>query len=186
MALLNSLLNESGFPGINENAGAVDSRIKAAYEYGAAFSIDVNFWDETVDELGLAVITPIIINAFTFTASDSNITCVKKSNDTLTISGKFGETFTDAYYNFLMKDKTVKTLPMNTKEEFLALVKWSPPGVKHLEVQHTLSMNYRLVTPPIGQGVSNINAQKTFQQGVYWSYPIAVGQFQALVAKGSI
>lgn len=189
MALRNTISNESGFPGLNENAGNADSWIKAVYEYGAAFSVDVNFYDESVDELGATVITPINIQSFTFTPYDKNLKCAKKANDTVTISGSIGETFTDAYYNFLMPDKTVKTLPMNTNETFLALVKWSPPRTKHIEVQHVLSMTYKLdstmtTNPALVQ--TPITAQKNFQQGIYWNYSIAVAQFQNLVSKGSI
>ena len=183
MALRNSLLNESGFPGIDEYAGIADSWIKAAYEYGAAFSVDVNFWDESVDELGVITNTPIIIDNFTFVPYDTNVKCVKKNNNTLTISGSIGETFKDSYYQFLMNDKSVKTLPMNTTEKFAAIVKWSPPSTKHVEIVHTLNMTYKLDVTTVQP---SITVDKSFQQGIYWNYGIATNQFRGLVSKGTI
>lgn len=189
MALLNSLINESGFPGIDEQPYTSSTRIKAVYEYGAAFSLDVKFKEQSVDELGLIVDTPIVIDSFTFTPSTSTVSCIKKNDDTITISGSIGETFTDAYYNFLMQDNVVKTLPMNTTEKFKALVKWSPPATKRDDVHHVLSLTYKYtptsVTVPVATQ-QTVTTQLTFDQGVYWNYSIAISQFRALVAKGTI
>lgn len=189
MALYN-FSNESGFPGINENPIS-GNRIRAAYEYGAAFSIDVHFWEESVDETGAITILPITLTEFTFTPYDTNLKCVKVNSDTLTISGSIGQTFKDAYYNFIMPDKSVKTLPMDTKEKYLALVKWSPPNKKQDDVTHSLTITYKY-TPNATSGSiltpteQIVTETKTFVQGIYWSYPIAVGQFQQLLAKGVI
>lgn len=182
--------NESGFPGIDENS-VIGNRIKAVYEYGATFSVDVHFWEESVDELNAITIIPITITEFTFSPYDTNIKCVKKNSDTLTISGSIGQTFKDAYYNFIMPDKSVKTLPMDTKEKYLALVKWSPPSTKRDDVTHLLTIAYKY-TPTTATGTTlipteqSITETKTFVQGIYWSYPIAVGQFQSVLSKGTI
>lgn len=185
-----NFLNESGFPGINENAIS-GNRIRAAYEYGAAFSVDVHFWEESVDELGAITIIPITITEFIFAPYDTNIKCVKKNSDTLTISGSIGQTFKDAYYNFIMPDKSVKTLPMDTEEKYLALVKWSPPNKKQEDVTHSLAITYKYTpTTQVGSvlnpGEQIVNETKTFVQGVYWNYYIATDQFRGLVSKGSI
>lgn len=185
MALRNNFYNESGFPGISEDS--TENRIKAVYEYGNTFSVDVTFWEESFDQLGVATSIPIFIDNFTFTPYDTNLKCVKKSNDTLTISGSIGETFKDAYYNFVMSDKSVKTLPMNTKENYLALVKWSPPSTKFKEVTHSIALNYRYtLSAGQSQGQMSVITTKTFSQGIYWSYSIGIGQFQTALSKGTI
>lgn len=185
-----NFLNESGFPGINENP-ITGNRIRAVYEYGASFSVDVHFWEESVDELGAVTTIPITITEFAFTPYDTNMKCTKKNSDTLTISGSIGQTFKDAYYNFIMPDKSVKTLPMDTKEKYLALVKWSPPSKKQDDVSHSLAITYKY-TPSVAVGSTiNLGEQivtetKTFVQGIYWNYYIATDQFRTLVSKGII
>lgn len=189
MALYN-FLNESGFPGIDEYA-ITGNRIRATYEYGAAFSVDVHFWEESVDELGAITKIPITITEFGFTPYDSSMKCVKKNTDTLTISGSIGLTFKDAYYNFIMPDNSIKTLPMDTKEKYLALVKWSPPSKKQEDVIHSLTITYKY-TPSVTTGSllnpteQTVTETKTFVQGIYWNYDIAVGQFQNALSKGTI
>jgi hypothetical protein len=188
LALKFNKQNEAGFPGINETTNdpeggtaAPPSRIKAVYEYGGAFSVELKFIEYSVDPI-LNTITesPVVISAFTFTPYDSGVKCEKISDDTLKISGDLGMIFTDSVYNFVMPDRTVKALPPNTTQQFLTITSWTPPSQKIRDITHQLSVTYTSV------GVLSTTESITISQEIHWRYSTAVAGFRALLAKGTI
>ena len=189
MALSISRLNEVGFPGIveltNDPEGgdaAPVSRIKAIYEYGDPFSVDFKFEDRVILEGSPDVITPAIIEIVSTNLPVSGISVVKIASDTLRISGTPSQVFTDSYYEFIMKDKSIKILPPNTTEEFLSIITWSPPLTKFIDTTYVLNLNVALSTTPTIQTLEVLN----LSQGVYWYYPTAVQAFRTLLSKGTI
>ena len=178
MALSISRLNEVGFPGIveltNDPEGgdaAPVSRIKAIYEYGDPFSVDFKFEDRVILEGSPDVITPAIIEIVSTNLPVSGISVVK-----------IASVFTDSYYEFIMKDKSIKILPPNTTEEFLSIITWSPPLTKFIDTTYVLNLNVALSTTPTIQTLEVLN----LSQGVYWYYPTAVQAFRTLLSKGTI
>lgn len=113
----------------------------------------------------------------------SGFSAVQTSNKIVTISGMTQQVFLDAYYQFLMKDGTIKNLPANTIEDFAALIKWSPPVTKSTTVTHSLTLLIK-ADPILGTP----QTQQTFslQQTVYWKYQQALANFQNLLSKGTL
>lgn len=177
-----------GFPGIVETTNdpeggsvAPPNRIKAVYEYGGVFSVELKFIEYSVDPMLLTSIeSPVVISAFTFTPYDSGVKCEKLSDDTLKISGDLGIIFTDSVYNFIMPDRTIKTLPANTSEQFLTITSWTPPNEKVRDIAHQLSVTYT------SSDVPATTESITISQEIHWKYSTAVAGFRALVAKGTI
>lgn len=188
MALKFNKQNEVGFPGITETtndpeggSAAPPNRIKAVYEYGGSFSVELKFIEYSVDPILLTAIeSPVVISQFAFTPYDSGIKCEKLSDDTLKISGDLGMIFTDSVYNFIMPNRTIKALPANTTEKFLTITSWTPPSQKIRDIAHQLSVTYT------STGVTTTTESITINQEIHWRYSTAVAGFRALLAKGSI
>lgn len=183
--------NPVGFPNppINPPAPLLDGGIESVpvpnevYE-GSTFSFDVVYQLYTPTMSGdtesqTDVLTKIDLLEYT---SDSNgLQATKLNDNTIRISGACTGVFTDAYYKFLMPDKTVKILPANTIENFLALIEWSIPNTKIKTINHTLKVKVTDVE-------HNSNEERTnmFSQTVYWKYETALAQFRAILSKGSV
>ena len=184
MALSFTRLNESGFPGIVEltndpegGSTAPPSRLKAVYENGDVFSVDLNFKDYTyMGELDPPIITSVVIDIVSFLPQVKGITCVKISSDTVRISGSAQSAFTDSFYQFIMRDKTLKILPADTTEDYLAIVRWSPPSIKSVDTISTLKLRVD----------NSIEETISISQLVQWYYPLAVQGFKNALAKGKI
>ena len=187
MALRIVKSNASGFPvpaipsryNDIEGAGMPANALEGAYEDGGQFSIDIGI------QLGIGIGEEIIYSDVPVTSivnsnAPSGIS-ISKNGDKIRISGSPTQVFTDSFYQFVMKDNTLKVLPSNTTEPILAVVRWSPPSTKILyDVPYVISFKY----------MNNLNQQEqetiTILQDVYWNYIPALQGFAATLAKGTI
>lgn len=176
MALSISKTNESGFPDVYEyNDVSNEYTIKAVYEGGGAFSVDVIF---AAVDTGVATVS--LVN-FSSTLENTNV--IQISPNTLRISGNALNVFTDAYYQFIMPDKQLKILKADTTEVYSSLIKWEPPAVKVFHAVHSITCN----VTTIGGDLSGITLQTfEFTQDVFWQWRYALQQFSTLLAKGTI
>lgn len=181
MALNITKSSESGFPDVYE-ADALDLqlKIKAVYEYGGPFSLNLTIAPTPVQGSAASTVTTTLIS-FTSTLDGTNV--VQNGGNSFTLSGSAVNVFNDAYYQFIMPDKTLKILKADTTEEYLSLIRWEPPSVKMLTATHSITY---LVTPI---GVSEdlpYTTTSTFTQDVFWQWRIAIAQFRTVLAKGTI
>lgn len=187
-----TLSNPVGFPGLAQNDPSnplVQTILPSVYEYGNIFSIDANFtYVPTGEEDPYIDIELDYISVSTTLSATSTLTVQQVGPKSLRISGRAIDIFTDAFYQFIMPDNSLKILPPDTTEFFLALVRYSPPGIKRKTVTHTV--NYDITYQPnpsdplaTGQTINNTTA---FTQDIVWNYNIAVQQFNAVLAKGVI
>lgn len=174
-----------GFPGIQtrhvdpEGYGMPNTMLDAVYENGDYFSVDVTFRSPTTVQDGITY-SPIIITELSGQTNIDGITVVKKSDDTITISGSPSNVFTDAFYEFKMKDGSIKKLPANTEEAYLSITRWSPPSTKILEdVPYSISLKYKV------QGDTAVNEETvTLLQDIYWNYTLSMRSFKTFLSKG--
>jgi hypothetical protein len=178
----------SGFPLIAsrysdpEGAGPPANVIDGVYEGGDLFSVDIGFAVPIPAGEGSVTYEPVTITKIISMQSDVTGVTFTKVGDTIRISGSATGVFVDAYYQFIMKDKSLKILPANTQEPYLSIVKWSPPSVKYIyDVPYTIKIKYTSATTP-GETEETV----TILQDIYWTYPPAVAAFKALLAKGTI
>lgn len=177
----------SGFPQIGsryndpEGAGAPSNVIDGVYENGDLFSVDVTFRDPVVTGDAIEY-RPVVLTEVSTDLNIEGVKIVKKSNDTVTISGSPTSVFVDSYYQFIMKDNSIKILPPNTKEPYLSIVKWSPPSTKYIyDVPYLIKVKYTSeATPTVTQETV------TILQDIYWNYTASVNGFKALVKSGAI
>lgn len=175
MALSITKSNEVGFPDVYEyNDVITPYTIKSVYEGGGVFSVDITF-------SGISpAVTTVSLISFESTLEGTNVTQV--TPDTFRLSGNALNVFTDAYYQFIMPDKTLKILRADTTEEYLSLVRWEPPSVKIFNAVH--SITYLVTTTDLIElgGITT----SVFNQDVFWQWRYALQQFSDLLAKGTI
>lgn len=190
-----TLSNPVGFPGLTQNDPSnplVQTILPPVYEYGNTFSIDANFtYVPTGEEDPYIDIELDYISVSTTLSATSTLTVQQIGPKSLRISGRAIDIFTDAFYQFIMPDNSLKILPPDTTELFLALVRYSPPGVKRKTVTHTVNYDLTYIPNPSGGGGGGgteltINSTTAFTQDIVWNYNIAVQQFNAVLAKGVI
>lgn len=177
MALSISKSNESGFPGVYEYNDISDEyTIKAVYEGSGAFSVDIQF---TAVDSGIAT-----IELLSAVSTLQNTTITQISPNTLRLSGNASNVFTDAYYQFIMPDKSLKILKADTKEAYLSLIRWAPPAIKILHATHTITY----LASQTGEFGELIETTETviFSQDVFWQWRYALQQFNTLLSKGTI
>jgi hypothetical protein len=179
--------NGSGFPipaipsryNDVEGAGAPVNVLEGVYEDGGQFSIDIGI------QFGIAAGEEITYSDVPVTSIVNNNApsgiSIRKNGDKIRISGSPTRVFTDSFYQFLMKDKTLKVLPNDTTEPILAVVRWSPPSTKILyDVPYVITFKY----------MNNLNQEEqetiTILQDVYWNYIPALQGFAAALAKGTL
>jgi len=186
--------NLSGFPQIAsryndpEGAGAPPNVIGGVYENGDAFSVDIGF---TVPILGggggdgggdSVIYEPATITKLVSAQSDIKGVMFTKVGDTIRISGSATGVFVDSYYQFIMKDKSIKILPPNTEEPHLAIVKWSPPSTKYIyDVPYNIKIKYTSANT-----LTETEETVTILQDIYWNYTASVNGFKTLVKTGAI
>jgi hypothetical protein len=162
-----------------EGTGLPANALEGAYEDGGQFSIDIGI------QLGIGIgeeitYSDVPVTSIVNTNAPSGIS-ISKNGDKIRISGSPTQVFTDSFYQFVMKDNTLKVLPSNTTEPILAVVRWSPPSTKILyDVPYVITFKY----------MNNLNQQEqetiTILQDVYWNYIPALQGFAVALAKGTI
>ena len=190
-----TLTNPVGFPGLSQNNPPnplVQTILPSVYEYGNSFSIDANFsYVPTGEEDPYIDIELDYISVSTDLSAASTLAVEQVGPKSLRISGRAIDVFMDAFYQFLMPDNTLKILPADTTESFLALVRYSPPGLKRKTVTHTVNYDITYLpnpSPPSGSPGAELTINNTtaFTQDIVWNYNIAVQQFRTVLAKGVI
>lgn len=188
-----SLTNAIGFPGLSQNNPAnplVQTILPSIYEYGNSFSIDAVFTyvPETMSEGSEDPYSDIELTYKGYTTEIDTVVS-QINTKTFRISGRAIDVFLDAFYQFLMPDNTLKILPADTTETFLALTRYNPPSIKRKTVTHTINYDLKYIANPLASSTTQpmtINNNIVFTQDVVWNYDIAVTQFQNVLAKGVI
>lgn len=194
MSLSITLSNPIGFPGlsqVNPASNTMQTILPSIYEYGNAFSIDISINYITSAEAETDEYSGITISYKSLTSELETCNVIQLGPNSLRMTGQAGETFIDSFYRFLMPDGTLKNLPSNTTEKFLALVRYNPPGIKRKTISHTINLDITYLANPAYTGTTTsttttINNNIGFTQDVVWNYNTAVEQFQSVLAKGVI
>ena len=102
---------------------------------------------------------------------------VSYQGNVVRLSGTFSSTFDGEYYEFVLNDGTLETLPPDTTEDFKALVRYEMPNPVTQNNQYAFS-----VTGPGETG--NVTVQTNVGQWIVWRYQTAVTNVQTLVSQG--
>lgn len=140
----------------------------SVYEY-LNFGINLSFTYQTDGESPLPVaiesITSTVPNGITATSSGSNV------NLTGSLSGIFNE-----QWDFVMRDKSIRRLPINNTEDWIAVVKWHPATFNEQLLNYVF--NVKLETDEI--------VTSTIPQYVYWKWSTSLAKLKDFVKEGEI
>lgn len=90
------------------------------------------------------------------------------------------------YFNFLMRDKTYKALPVDTSEDWIAVVKWNPASQPWESLKtYTFSVQYTYTSQDLMMSV-NATESITINQYAYWFWEPSLQSLQQLVQEGEI
>jgi hypothetical protein len=159
--------------------------IPTVYE-GGAFSVDITF--EGAYATGSGQSTTYTYAAATAVSVTTNISVfglslTKPSANIARITGPYSNVFPNTYYEFVMPDLSLKVLPPNTTEKFLALERYKMPSPTYIMKDIVFSVT---IPPDPVEGGSPTTESVTMHQYVYWVYQTAVSNVQNLVAKGTV
>lgn len=178
--------SQSGFPGISTRytdpeggTGFPPNTIDPVYEDGDFFSVDF-LLRSPVNSGEFVTYKAVTIVSIIPNINIDGIRVSKKSSNIITLSGSPSNVFTDSYYEFIMKDRTIKKLPSNTTEDFLSVIRWSPPSTKFLyDVPYDMRIRYTV------EGDTGVYEDPiTIRQDVYWNMYTSLSNFRKFVSKG--
>lgn len=107
---------------------------------------------------------------------NSGYSVEKVSNSVYKVSGRPTGLFVNQVLTFLMTDlKTIKSLPMDTTEEFATVLSWTPPEPKSTVAEYKFTYIIQSQT-----------YEKTFTQEAQWRYNTGLQGFRDLLSKGTL
>jgi hypothetical protein len=178
--MANIILTKSDFSGIvaisDEVSELVDSNyyLPSVYE-GNPFSFTLKLDYYTDDEIPTQ--GNILSSNCLTDLSNVGVTVNKISANTYIFSGSYSNVIKGAIYTFVMKNGEIKNLPIDTTEDFKAIIKFRLPPTK-LEV---LNVNFQLSLEGL---MSNIETTANTLQYVHYSYSSAIIAFKDVISKG--
>lgn len=101
------------------------------------------------------------------------------TGSTVSISGQI-KGLLNEYYTFVMKDGSVRDLPINNNEDWAAVVKWSVPPRKEIGVSYSFVVTY--VDALLVEYQSTI----IIPQWIYWSWQTSLQALNDFVKAGDI
>ena len=159
--------------------------IPTVYE-GGAFSVDITFEGKYATGSGQSTTyTYAAATAVSVTTAISafGLSFTKPSANVVRITGPYSNVFANTYYRFVMPDLSLKVLPPDTTETFLALERYQMPSPTYTMKDIVFSVT---IPPDPVEGGSPTTETATMYQYVHWVYQTAVSNVQNLVAKGTV
>lgn len=109
-----------------------------------------------------------------------NIGSIVNNTITVAFSGKYSGIFNEIF-QFVMRDGSVRNLPINNREDWVAVTKWAPPSSK----EKLISYAFEVVTEdPISEIQSTFSV--SIPQYVYWGWQPSLAAFSKFVAEGEL
>jgi hypothetical protein len=145
--------NKTGFPGLDQalpSNSLVENVLPTIYESGGTFSVNLVF--AYIPDSELDTVTDIALSNLSTLSGIEGVTVTLVNSHTINFSGSVDNIFTDAYYRFLMPDNTIKVLPANTEEFYLALIEYSPPVIKRKTFTYSLPCTISYIGAGGGEG----------------------------------
>lgn len=149
------------------------------YEFADTFTYDIKFYD--VDPITTEDVV-CEIESFSYSLNASGFTASQIDINTIRVTGRAENAFTDSYYKFLTKEYEVKILP-STTTDYITLIEWSPPSTSVKDVTHSFSV--RLNNSTI-LGYVPDDYVITVSQQIHWRWQPALARFQEILSKGTI
>lgn len=145
--------------------------LPSVYE-GSEFSFRLNFDYFTDDEPPVA--GDIVSSNCITDLSNVGVTVTKLNANSYIVSGNYRNVIKGAIYTFVLRDGTQKNLPIDTTEDYRAIIRFRLPTL----LQETLNVNFQLSLEDAG---GSIEVVANTIQYVHYSYSSAVATFKTIV-----
>lgn len=149
----------------------------AVYENSGVFTAELSYEMELTPGGPLEKVPFTLVS---YTSPFEGFVASQKDDNTIRITGTATQVFDGSSYDFLMPDGSIQTLQSDTTDDFLALVKWSPPEIKYKVVSHAITAE--IIDPILGPSIMSFS----LEQDVYWRLVSALQAFRSLLARGSL
>lgn len=138
-------ITPTSVPSIDDNAvimGGADAlnRFPPVREYIDTFAFSAAF---TSSDVG----TSYTVTDISFSPSLSGISA-SFSGNSINISGKVTNVFTNKRYDFRMNDGTTKSLPPDTIEPFYGVIKYQADSSRYVEVVYSITLSAVILEVP--------------------------------------
>lgn len=146
--------------------------------YGAQ-NIDFNTTFSFVETSEMGEVTyPIVEITPTDLPIDKGVTLTVISSNTTKLSGNIVNVFLGEYYQFLLRDGTVKNLSPNNAEDWVTLVGWGRPSSNKATLEYAFDVKYE--TAPS----TTVTTTASITQEVFWSFDTGLSTFRQLLSEG--
>lgn len=175
--MANIIITKSNLSGIVSISDATSELLDtnfylpSVYE-GSEFSFRLNFDYFTTDEPPAA--GNILSSNCITDLSNVGVTVTKLSANSYIVSGTYSNVIKGAIYTFVMRDGIQKNLPIDTSEDYRAIIRFRLPTL----LQEILNVNFQLSLEDSG---GSIEAVANTIQYVHYSYSSAVATFKTIV-----
>jgi hypothetical protein len=184
-------LNPSGFSAVagdplaavtEDGSTAFSNFIPTVYE-AAGFSVDLKFEGAYASAAEPPEITYQNATAVSLTTNVAlnGLVATKPNAYTYRISGAWANAFTNSYYQFKMKDYSLKVLPPTTTEDWIALIRYQMPSPTSIQKDIVFSVTIP-ADPILGGAPTTENV--TMSQWVFWNFASARASVINLVGIG--
>ena len=184
-------LNPSGFGAVagdplaavaEDGSTAYSNFIPTVYE-AATFSIDLQFEGAYSSAADPPVVTYQNATAASLTTNvaTNGLVATKPNVYTYRISGAWANAFTNSYYQFKMRDLSLRVLPPTTTEDWIALIRYQMPSPTSIQKDIVFSVTIP-ADPLLGGAPTTENV--TISQWVFWNFASARASVINLVGEG--
>lgn len=140
----------------------------SVYEY-TNIGINLSFSYQTDDD------SPISISIESISVSAPDGIVITNSGSNVSLNGSLDGIFNEKW-DFVMRDKSIRRLPINNTEDWIAVVKWHPATFNEKLLNYTF--NVKLVT--------NETITMTIPQYAYWKWSTSLAKLKDFVKQGEI
>lgn len=152
-------------PSINENT-----------TYSIDLKSNVQYFDANLTLLGYL---PVLSINTSYNFSQNGMVANVISNDTIRISGTFGNVFLDQYYEFVLENGSLVQMAPNVNSTFKALVEYEMPNITFLDKEFPFTF---LVNTEFASSVTTTDS-KDVEQWVCWAFEPTANIIASLVAS---
>ena len=150
--------------------------IPSVYE-GLEYELNIKFEYEDEFEVPVPIYEAYVTTQYTgYDVSKYGVTVSKISADTFKIKGSLSNVIPGAYYNFVMRDGSIKQLPADTSEDYRAIIQYKMPPQPYETIKIQWSVQFF-------DGSSLYGMFPQITQYVYWVFSSARDNLKTLVAS---
>lgn len=146
--------------------------------YDGIGELNANIRYNTVSEIEGSYFNEIQL--LSYNSPVNGLSIVQTDLTTLSLRGTATNVIQGGTYKFIMPDNSIKFLPANTTEDYDALIGWTPPPIKMVQVTHIINVKIKNI------GLPDTTETLVLNQEIYWRYQVGLYQFQTALAKGKL